>query len=322
MHSLPICATPLRAVLLALALSVRAMSAEPVVLTEEAFPRAARTWLEVQVALARIGFSGGPIDGIRGPQSAAALQAFQRREGIAPSGELDPATRDRLSLAEPAIAEASLTADDLASLRPVPATWLEKSRQPALAHATALELAAERFHAGPAFLRRLNPQMNWDELSPEAKFRAPAVTFVEKSAAAARLEIRLAERVLEVVDREARVIAHFPVSIARKVEKRPLGGLRVVVVVTDPDYTFDPAVFSESAEARELGRKLMIPPGPNNPVGVAWIGLDLPGYGIHGTPDPEKVGRTESHGCFRLANWDARTLLALAWVGLPVVVEP
>ena len=82
MHSLPICATPLRAVLLALALSVRAMSAEPVVLTEEAFPRAARTWLEVQVALARIGFSGGPIDGIRGPQSAAALQAFQRREGI------------------------------------------------------------------------------------------------------------------------------------------------------------------------------------------------------------------------------------------------
>ena len=88
------------------------------------------------------------------------------------------------------------------------------------------------------------------------------------------------------------------------------------------DYTFDPALFSESEEARTLDRKLWIPPGPNNPVGVAWIGLDLPGYGIHGTPTPEHVGRTESHGCFRLANWDARTLLGMVWVGMPVTVEP
>jgi lipoprotein-anchoring transpeptidase ErfK/SrfK len=94
------------------------------------------------------------------------------------------------------------------------------------------------------------------------------------------------------------------------------------VVVHDPNYTFDPAVFPESEEARNLGRKLIIPPGPNNPVGVAWIGLDRPGYGIHGTPNPEQVGRTESHGCFRLANWDARALLGLVRVGLPVVVEP
>nr|WP_237023456.1 L,D-transpeptidase [Lacunisphaera limnophila] len=75
-------------------------------------------------------------------------------------------------------------------------------------------------------------------------------------------------------------------------------------------------------EAQELGRRLIIPPGPNNPVGVAWIGLDRTGYGIHGTPEPEKVGRTESHGCFRVANWDARTLLRLAWTGLPVTVDP
>ena len=77
-----------------------------------------------------------------------------------------------------------------------------------------------------------------------------------------------------------------------------------------------------AGEGRALGGKLHLPPGPNNPVGVAWIGLDRPGYGIHGTPEPEKVGRTESHGCFRLANWDARTLLEFAWVGLTVIVEP
>ena len=98
--------------------------------------------------------------------------------------------------------------------------------------------------------------------------------------------------------------------------------LRVVVVIPDPDYTWDPAVFTESPEAKELGRRLIIPPGPNNPVGLAWIGLDRPGYGMHGTPEPEKVGRTESHGCFRLANWDAVALLGLAKVGLPVLVEP
>ena len=111
-------------------------------------------------------------------------------------------------------------------------------------------------------------------------------------------------------------------SIAKKVEKRPVGELHVTVIIPDPNYTFDPEVFPESEEGKELGRKLIIPPGPNNPVGVAWVGLDRPGYGMHGTPDPEKVGRTESHGCFRLANWDAKALLELVWIGLPVDVEP
>ena len=98
--------------------------------------------------------------------------------------------------------------------------------------------------------------------------------------------------------------------------------LHIVVVAPQPNYTFDPAVFPESAEGRELGRKLILPPGPNNPVGVVWFGLDKSGYGIHGTPRPEDVGRTESHGCFRLANWNAEHLLKLAGVGTPVQVEP
>ena len=105
-------------------------------------------------------------------------------------------------------------------------------------------------------------------------------------------------------------------------EKRPIGELHVSVLVPHPNYTFDPAIFSDSPEAREASTKLVVPPGPNNPVGTVWIGLDKPGYGIHGTPVPEKVGRTESHGCFRLANWNAEYLLQLAWVGLPVFVEP
>jgi lipoprotein-anchoring transpeptidase ErfK/SrfK len=136
------------------------------------------------------------------------------------------------------------------------------------------------------------------------------------------VQIRLADRVLEALDEQTNLLAHFPCSVAQRVDKRPVGELHVAVVAASPNYTFDPEVFPESAEAQELGRKVVLQPGPNNPVGTVWIGLDRPGYGIHGTPRPEQVGRTESHGCFRLANWNAEYLLQLVRVGTPVLVEP
>ncbi|HVT72344.1 MAG TPA: L,D-transpeptidase [Lacunisphaera sp.] len=284
--------------------------------------RPVETWLEAQVELARRGFSGGSIDGVHGPQSVAALRAFQRAAGIEDTGTLDQPTRESLLLTAPALSEHTISAEEKASVRPLPATWLGKSEQPSLTFATVLELVAERFHASPRFLQRLNPDVNWDDLLPGVVVKVPAVERASVTGHAARLHVRLADHELEATDDSGTVIAHFPVSIARNVDKRPVGELHVVVVIPDPNYTFDPEVFPEVPEGRELGRKLVIPPGPNNPVGVAWIGLDRTGYGIHGTPDPEKVGRTESHGCFRLANWDARTLLDLAWVGMPVVVEP
>jgi lipoprotein-anchoring transpeptidase ErfK/SrfK len=286
------------------------------------YPRPPRNWLEAQVELARRGFSSGSIDGVRGPQTVAALRAFQRSEELEDTGELDDATREALALTAPALESRPLSAAELAQLQPLAKTWRGKSEQTALAYDNALELAAERFHASPGLLAKLNPETDWSALTPETKLTVTNVERVGIAGKAARLQVRLADHEIEATDENGRVIAHFPVSIAREVEKRPVGELHVTVVIADPNYTFDPAVFPESAEARELGRKLILAPGPNNPVGVAWIGLDRPGYGIHGTPDPEKVGRTESHGCFRLANWDARTLLDLAWVGLPVEIEP
>jgi lipoprotein-anchoring transpeptidase ErfK/SrfK len=279
-------------------------------------------WVEAQVELHRRGFSCGSIDGVRGAQTAEALMAFQRNEGLRPTGDLDKATKDALRLSAPALATHAFTVIELAQLEPVAETWLGKSQQASLRYASALELAAERYRASPKFLRALNPGFNWDDLLPGAVIQVPAVAPFTSPFKVARIHIRLAEKVLEATDEWGRIILHCPVSIAKNVEKRPVGELRVVVVIPNPDYTFDPAVFPESAEGQELGRRLIIPPGPNNPVGLAWIGLDRPGYGLHGTPDPEKVGRTESHGCFRLANWDAVALLGLARVGLPVVVEP
>lgn len=290
------------------------------------YPRPVESALEAQIALARRGLSAGPIDGIAGPQTAAALRAFQLSAGLRPTGALDDATRAALTLDSPPLTQLLLTADDLASLQPTGKTWLEKSVQSALAHETALELVAERTHAGPRFIKALNPSVNWDApgaLSPDTVLSVPAITRAPFPAKAARIEIRLADHTLQAFDDAGTLLVHFPVSIARKVEKRPVGELRITVVIADPNYTFDPANFPDSPEAREdPRRKLILAPGPNNPVGVAWIGLDLPGYGIHGTPTPEHVGRTESIGCFRLANWDARTLLTLAWPGLPVTVLP
>lgn len=304
--------------------TVAPANAEPAAAAAERseFPRPVSSALETQVELHRRGFSCGSIDGVMGPQTAGAVRAFQRAAGIAETGSLDAATRERLLLSAPALTRHAFAAAELGEIRPLPPTWLGKSMEPRLVFATPLELVAEQYRASPALLRRLNPGTDWSGILPGMTIDVPAGERAALDRPAGHLVIRLAARELEVFDRDGQVMAHFPVSIARSVEKRPVGELRVTVVIADPNYTFDPEVFPESAEGRQLGRKLILPPGPNNPVGRAWIGLDRPGYGIHGTPDPEKVGRTESHGCFRLANWDALTLLELAYVGMLVYVEP
>jgi lipoprotein-anchoring transpeptidase ErfK/SrfK len=276
--------------------------------------------LDVQVELHRHGFSCGSIDGVWGMQTSAALIAFQRSREIEETGVADGPTTELLRAATPTLATYTFTAVELAGVHPVPPTWLDKSELPALGYGTALELAAERFHAHPNLIRKLNPAVDWDSVLPGTKIVVPAVEPVVVSATAAQIMISMDSHELEVLDGQGKVVAHFPVSIARMVEKRPVGSLHVTVVIPNPNYTFDPDLFPDSEEGKELGRKLVLPPGPNNPVGSVWIGLDRPGYGIHGTPEPENVGRTESHGCFRLANWDVLTLMTLVQVGMTVNV--
>jgi len=286
------------------------------------FPRPAQNVFEAQLALARQGISSGSLDGTIGPQTRAALRAFQQKEHLDVTGELDAATQERLVLATPPYTNYMVTANDLARLQPLSRTWLGKSQQTALDYETILELIAEKSHAHPNLIRQLNPSIDWSNVVAGMTVELPDVAYADAGAKAAFVTVSLSGKVLEAFDANTNLLAHFPCSIARRVEKRPIGELQVAVIAPNPNYTFDPEVFPESAEGRELNRKLVLPPGPNNPVGVAWIGLDKPGYGIHGTPNPEQVGRTESHGCFRLANWNAEYLLKLVWVGMPVYVEP
>lgn len=299
----------------------RVTATEPV-FDSTTFPRPPQNTFEVQLALARAGISAGSLDGVIGSQTRAALRAFQLREGLTETGVADAATKARLQLTQPPLTSYLVSSNDLARLQPLSTTWLGKSQQSALDYETLLELVAERGHAHPALLKRLNPTVDWTNVTAGVELRIPNVSYPPPRAKAAFVLIHLAGKSLQAFDANTNLLAHFPCSIAARVEKRPVGELFVMVVAPNPNYTFDPEVFPESTEARQIGRKLMLPPGPNNPVGVAWIGLDRPGYGIHGTPAPEQVGRTESHGCFRLANWNAEYLLKLVAPGTPVrVVE-
>jgi lipoprotein-anchoring transpeptidase ErfK/SrfK len=297
---------------------------QPFVLTAQApsdFPRAPHDIFEAQVALARRGISPGSIDAAIGSQTRAAISVFQETENLPATGELDDDTRAKLILDTPVLTNYIVTTNDLASLQPLGKTWLAKSEQSSLAYETELQLVAEKSHSNPLLIQRLNLSVNWTNISAGTVLQIPNVSYPEPDTKAAFIIIHLSDRYLEAFDDQTNLLLHFPCSIAAKVDKRPVGELHVVVVIQNPNYTVDPDLFPESDELQSIGHKLILPPGPKNPVGVAWVGLDKPGYGIHGTPVPEQVGRTESHGCFRLANWDAAYLSNLVWVGMPVEVQ-
>ena len=285
-------------------------------------PRPVRNVLEAQIALARLGLSPGCIDGAWGTQTSRALLAYQIHHALPVSGQLDEETKAGLLIEEPLYIHYQVTQADLDRLMPVPSTWLGKSEQERLDYESILELAAEQGRASMTFVKNLNPAINWERITPGTLIKIPRVDPPSVQERAAFVRIHLYSKTLGVYGSATNLLAHFPCSIAARVEKRPIGELFVAKAAANPNYLFDPAVFTESPEAQQIGRKLMIPPGPNNPVGTAWIGLDKPGYGIHGTPKPEQIGRTESHGCFRLANWNANHLLQLVWAGMPVIIMP
>lgn len=284
--------------------------------------RPVQSGLEAQVALARLGFSPGSIDGVTGSQTRSALRAFQKRMGLPQTGELDSATRATLQFQPPLYTNYTVTYQDLSSLRQISKTWLGKSQQDHLGYESILELVAEKFQSHPGFIKQLNKSVVWEDVPAGTVLTVPNVWSPKPAGRAAYASILLSDRLLQVFDAQDRLMAQFPCSIAKHVDKRPIGVVRVKVAAENPNYRFDPKIFPESAEARQLDKSLMIPSGPNNPVGLAWVGLDKPGYGIHGTPAPELVGKTESHGCFRLANWNATYFLKLVWLGMPVYVEP
>ncbi|HUT33749.1 MAG TPA: L,D-transpeptidase [Planctomycetota bacterium] len=275
-----------------------------------------RTHLAWQIALDRVGFSGGILDGKVGPKGRLGTQEFQRARGLPATGGLDAKTAEALGV-EPdkALAAYTVQASDLAAVGPLPHTWLEKSKLQRLPYPSLDEVLAEEFHCTRALLARLNPGKEIAQLKAGESLQVPAVAEAPPSTRAESLEINLAEKVIRARGKTGEAVALFHCSIATDKEKLPSGQATVLVVSENPSYTFDPKMWPE---VKDVTQKLTIPPGPRNPVGLCWIGLSLPGYGMHGTPMPEMIGKTGSHGCFRLTNWDALRLAKMIRVGTPV----
>ncbi|QOJ02756.1 MAG: murein L,D-transpeptidase [Planctomycetia bacterium] len=272
--------------------------------------------LALQVALDRSGFSPGVIDGAFGGKTRIAIEAFQRFAGLPATGSPDAATVERLRVADrPALQTYEVTAWDLSQIKPPPHRWEEKAKASLLGYSSALEMLAERGHCSQALVRRLNPGMRFERLAPGARVMLPNVNEPAEVRRATFIEIDLARKIVFALDARGNVVGLFHCSIAKDKAKRPRGQANVVTVNRNPEYLFDPAMWPE---VKDVKRKLLIPAGPNNPVGLCWIGLSLRGYGMHGTPEPELIGKTGSHGCFRLANWDAIRLGKMVRVGTPV----
>ncbi len=262
--------------------------------------------LELQVVLERWGFSPGVIDGKPGRKTKVALDALR----------LTGANPPQLRVGFPATAAYGITASDLADVGAWPEDWNERASLDRLRYPSLTELLAERGHCTVALLARLNPDRDLNTLKAGDVVTLPNVwADTHDPQRAAKVVINLDEKTVTAMDDNGKPIALMHCSIAKLVEKRPSGATTVKVVAMNPTYTFDPAMWPEVSN---VTRKLTIPAGPRCPVGMAWIGLDLPGYGIHGTPWPELIGKTGSHGCFRLTNWDAVRLAKMVKVGTRV----
>ena len=271
----------------------------------------------LQAALDRNGFGVGLVDGKEGARSQNAFRDYRKATGLS-----DRKARETLlSTDSPATVTYTIAPEDDALVGSAPTDWQAAAALPSMAFESLDEALSEKFHVSLPYLHRLNSSItNWDENLVGKQITVPNTRPEAKRPAACRLEIDCSTYRVRAYDTDDTLIASFPCSIARDLKKVPTGELSIASFAPNPNYTFDPANFPESARAREIGRKLILPPGPNNPVGDYWITLNAPGFGIHGTPHPETIGRRESHGCFRMTNWDIVTLAGMVQVGTPVHV--
>lgn len=283
-------------------------------------PRAIIDALQTQVRLQRAGFSCGEIDGRMGRNTHNALAAFAADRQIAPDdmrAALDALAREQNvdATAKYRIAESDVAGPFTPD---IPSDLEEQASLPSLSFRNPVEALAERLHASPALLQRLNPTSRFaagDEIV------APNISLSEPAADGSPLTIRVtrSSSSLRAEAADGRAVFYAPVTTGSEHDPLPIGQWKVTAVLWNPEFHYNPDLFWDADPAHSTA---VLPAGPNSPVGVVWIDLDKEHYGLHGTSEPSLVGKAASHGCVRLTNWDAARLAAMVHPGTAVVFEP